>query len=235
MPLKLFSVFGYSASKNPPSKAQQQQATGNININQPQPTQPSFRRKRNTILLRTVVVVGGGAAVKTLDRRTKSVLSSSIIIAFIPFIMSARGDNNFMRYVYMGQEGERIPRGATHIMVHESVTVICTRTFLEHPNIVEVICHDNVEKIEEHAFYSCISLRRVIMLGVTIIEEGAFGCCGALTNVECGKLEIVGEEACCYCLSLRSINLPSARVVERYAFASCEALTEARSIGRMEK
>ncbi len=150
----------------------------------------------------------------------------------------------------MGQEGERIPFGATHIIVHESVTVIRAEAFEEKINIVEVICHGNVEKIEEWAFFDCWSLRRVIMPGVKIVEELAFGACCALTDVDCGKLEIVGENAfydckslanveCDLleiigenafvgCRSLRSINLPSARIVEESAFCYCIALTDVK-------
>jgi len=150
-------------------------------------------------------------------------------------IMAVRGDNNFMRYVYMGQEGEFIPLGATHIIVHESVTVIRARAFRMHRNIVEVICHDNVEKMKESAFYKCRSLKRVIMPGVTIVEEVAFYSCGALTDVECGLLEIIGEFAFSDCISLRSINLPSARIVGEHAFNYCKALTNAKFGSKLER
>ncbi len=149
--------------------------------------------------------------------------------------MSDVGDDNFMRYVYRDEEGERIPDGATHILVHESVTAIRAQAFYGHPNIVEVICHDNVEKIEEEAFSCCELLRRVIMPGVTIIEEEAFSVCYDLTDVECGKLEIVGQEAFAHCLSLRSINLQFARIVGRYAFTVCQALTDARFGNKLER
>jgi len=150
-------------------------------------------------------------------------------------IMAVRGDNNFMRYVYMGQEGEFIPLGATHIIVHESVTVIRMLAFYEHPNIVEVICHENVEKFEIDAFAFCPSLRRVIMPGVTIVEQWAFLNCFSLTDVECGKLEIIGIGAFADCRSLRSTNLPSARIVERSAFAGCEALPSLKFGSKLER
>ena len=38
--------------------------------------------------------------------------------------------------------------------------------------------------------------------------------CNALTDVECGKLEIIEEDAFGHCKSLRSIHLPSVRIVE---------------------
>ena len=58
--------------------------------------------------------------------------------------MSDEGDNNFIRYnyIYMGTNGEFIRDDATHIIVHKSVKLIRARAFFEHPNIVEVICHD---------------------------------------------------------------------------------------------
>ncbi len=79
--------------------------------------------------------------------------------------MSDVSENNFMRYVYRGEEDEVIPLGATHITVREDVTVILRSAFRVHRNIVEVICHEAVEKIEDRAFDSCDRLRRVIMPG----------------------------------------------------------------------
>ena len=90
-----------------------------------------------------------------------------------------------MRYVYRGEEGEHIPDGATHIFVAEDVTFVRARAFAMHPNIVEVICHDNVEKIEVEAFEDCSSLKRVIMPGVIEVERYAFYSSAALTDVEC--------------------------------------------------
>ncbi len=149
--------------------------------------------------------------------------------------MAARGDNNFTRYVYMGEEGEIIPRGATHIIVHEDVTIILPSAFRAHPNIIEVICHENVEKIEYAAFFSCRSLRRVIMPGVKIFKGEIFCCCTALEDVECGKLEIIGDGAFNQCSSLRCINLPSARIIELAAFGGCKALIHATFGSKLEQ
>ena len=134
--------------------------------------------------------------------------------------MSDRGDNNFMRYIYRGEEGEIIPREATHITVHKDVTVIHEQAFFHHPNIVEIICHENVKKIVEEAFYECPKLKRVFMPGVEVVERGAFMECEALEDVECGKLEIIGYWAFGNCRSLQSINLPSARIVGESAFGN---------------
>eukprot|EP00984_Skeletonema_dohrnii_P030269 scaffold21639_cov77-Skeletonema_dohrnii-CCMP3373.AAC.3 len=121
--------------------------------------------------------------------------------------------------------GGVVPRHVTRVLIDKSITVIPARAFSRHRNIIEVICHDGVVRVGEEAFSGCISLRRVIMPGVKVIERNAFWNCDALTNVECGKLEIIGDSAFTYCKSLRSINLPSAKIVGRDAFWWCYALT----------
>ena len=63
--------------------------------------------------------------------------------------MSDEGDNNFVRYIYRGAEDEHIPEDATYVIMGEDVTVVRRRAFYRHDNIVEVICHDRVETIEE--------------------------------------------------------------------------------------
>ena len=148
--------------------------------------------------------------------------------------MAAEGDNNFVRYIYRGEDGEHIPFHATHIIVREDVTVVLAEAFYEHPNIIEVVCHDKVEKIGEEAFYWCWNLRRVIMPGVKIVEERAFNWCG-LTDVECDNLEIIEEKAFQNCGSLRRINLPSAEIVEEKAFNCCGALTDVKFGNKLER
>ena len=130
-------------------------------------------------------------------------------------------DNNFIRYIYRGEEDEIIPRETTHITVAEDCTFVRARAFRDNPNIVEVVCHEDVEKIETAAFANCRSLKRVIMPGVKIVEGDAFDSCTALADVECDKLEIIRYEAFCDCDSLRNINLPSVRILEEVTFAQC--------------
>ena len=122
----------------------------------------------------------------------------------------------------------------THVTVDKSVTVIPARAFAGHPNIVEVVLHDKVERIERAAFNLCPSLRRVIMPGVEVVERHSFYCCGFLTNAECGKLEIIREDAFGNCLSLSSIDLPSAKVIDHQAFAGT-ALTNVKFGDKLER
>ena len=107
-------------------------------------------------------------------------------------MMASEGGNIIIRFTYTGQENN-IPEEATHIFV--DVAVILANAFDRHPHIIEVKCHDRVIKIETRAFSFCPSLRRVIMLGVKEVERGAFNNCPVLTDVECGKLEIIKHMA----------------------------------------
>ena len=149
--------------------------------------------------------------------------------------MSDQGDDNFMRYIYRGEVGERIPREATHIFVGEDCTFVRANAFLSHENIVELVCHDRVKKIGERVFSFCFSLKRVIMPGVKIVGNAAFENCRVLTDVECNKLEIIGEYAFGGCRSLKSINLPSARIVEMGIFDECFDLADVKFSSKLER
>ena len=148
--------------------------------------------------------------------------------------MAAEG-NIIVRFLYTGTEGEIIPDEATHITVAESCTFVRARSFWGNRNIVEVICHDRVEKIEFFAFSGCRSLRRVIMPGVKIVGRCAFSDCGALTEMECDKVEIIGDQAFQVCQSLRAINLPSSRIVEGFSFQHCYVLTDVKFGSNLER
>ena len=100
-------------------------------------------------------------------------------------------DNDIVWFTYTGQE--EIPREVTHVIL--SVRIVPRSAFDEHPSIVEVICHQNVEEIRECAFRHCLCLKKVIMPGVKVLEEAAFCGCESLEYVECDKLEIIGDGA----------------------------------------
>ena len=159
--------------------------------------------------------------------------TTSVKESLIISMMAAVGDNNAVWYIYTGAVGEVIPLEATHIIM--LAKVIPRKAFWKHPNIVEVICHEDVKRIGSWAFYGCPSLRRVIMPGVKIVEGSAFYNCTALTDVECGKLEIIEESTFSGCKFLKSINLLSIRIVERMAFHGCSALVDVKFGGKLER
>ena len=139
--------------------------------------------------------------------------------------MAAEG-GNIIWFTYTGADDEVIPLEATHILVQ--ARVIRRNAFRNHRNIVEVICDEDVERVEEGAFFQCPSLKRVIMRGVKAVEQNAFQDCRSLEDVESGKLKIIGTCAFAGCASLRIINLQSARIVGRAAFACCESLMDVK-------
>ncbi len=138
--------------------------------------------------------------------------------------------NNITWFTYTGEED--IPDDATHIFIR--VRVVPEAAFSGHPSIVEVICHEDVEKIEEDAFVDCSRLRRVIMPGVLFVENGAFTYCEALMHVECDKLEIIEGNAFFGCTSLSSIDLPSVKIIGEKAFDDCAVLKYAKFGDKLE-
>ncbi len=151
----------------------------------------------------------------------------------------AEGSNSslFRNYVtwftYTGQED--IPHHATHIFV-KNVKGIPAEAFSHHPNIIEVVCHKDVEHVGANAFRSCPSLKRVIMPGVRVVEEWIFRKCESLAYVECAKLEIIGCGSFFGCTSLTDIiKLSSAKIVESFAFCKCRALRDAKFSDKLEK
>ena len=94
-----------------------------------------------------------------------------------------------VRYTCRGEEGEVIPRGATHVFIHGNTVPV--GAFRAHPNIEEVICSEDVGTIEEGAFYSCPRLRKVVMRDVGKIERSAFYSCPRLRKVLCQTSELL--------------------------------------------
>ena len=130
-----------------------------------------------------------------------------------------------VHFIYTGGGQEAIPDGATHVSIDDSITVIPADLFSCHKNIVELICHEGVERIEGYAFYTCRRLKRVIIPGVKIIGKYVFSFSLVLTDVECPKLERIGDCAFTFCKSLSIINLQAVKVVGDTAFAHT-ALTD---------
>eukprot|EP00984_Skeletonema_dohrnii_P034479 scaffold33569_cov84-Skeletonema_dohrnii-CCMP3373.AAC.13 len=87
--------------------------------------------------------------------------------------------------------------------------------------------HDGIERIGQHAFNGCVSLRSVKLLGVKIIKWRAFSNCSDLIDVEFGvELGRIGTSAFLNCKSLRNITIPSVRSIGQLAFDNCEQLTD---------
>ncbi len=61
--------------------------------------------------------------------------------------------------IYQGPDNQKIPDHATHVIVHNGVTVIKKHAFLQCKRLVCVIMGDNVKRIERWAFGRCYALR----------------------------------------------------------------------------
>ncbi len=81
--------------------------------------------------------------------------------------------------------------------------------------------------MSDKLFDKCISLRRIKLLGVKVVEFRAFNNCTFLADVEFGnKLEVIEQWAFVHCNSLRSITMPSVRSIGEWAFNNCKQLTD---------
>ena len=129
-------------------------------------------------------------------------------------------------FVYMGGD-QRVPSRVRRAKIHKDVKRVRARAFYGRFHLIYLEFHDEVEIIEEHAFYGCYSLRSAKLLGVKIIKKYAFYDCWALTDVEFGdKLETIEEYAFYFCKALKKIKIPSARTIGEEAFTSCSELTD---------
>ena len=82
---------------------------------------------------------------------------------------AARDDDEI--FVYMGGD-QRVPDGVVRARIHKSVKIVPKRAFYYRRQLIYVEFHDDIEIIEEDAFYECTSLKGSIkLLGVRIIKS----------------------------------------------------------------
>ena len=142
-------------------------------------------------------------------------------------------------FIYMLQEkSERIPRDVTHVKVHPSVRVIGARAFAGCSRLMHVELCKGLKTIEEYAFFSCTSLRDIVIPpSVKAIDQGAFRSCSQLRNVKLRKgLEKIGNEAFYDCRMLQRIMIPSTiTAIEEGAFGNCSRLTNVEFCDEIEQ
>ena len=84
-----------------------------------------------------------------------------------------------------------------------------------------------MKHIGKQAFYSCNSLKKIIIPKAVIsIETGAFARCAKLKKaVFLNTMEVLPGEVFMYCTNLKEVKLPKNLVsIERGAFYQCENL-----------
>ena len=70
-------------------------------------------------------------------------------------------DNDAVNFVCTCQEN--VPDGLIRIRVHPSIKVIHARAFFLQSRLISVELHDGIDVIEKQAFYSCRSLREMLL------------------------------------------------------------------------
>eukprot|EP00986_Skeletonema_menzelii_P010979 scaffold5509_cov152-Skeletonema_menzelii.AAC.2 len=137
----------------------------------------------------------------------------------------ARDDDDI--FVYMGGD-QRVPNGVRRARIHKSVKIVPRGAFQYRRQLIYVEFHDDIEIIEELAFYDCISLKGSIkLLGVKIVKESAFHHCYGVTDVEFGdELQTIEEYAFISCRALKHIKMPSVRTIGKGAFYGCAKLSD---------
>ena len=89
-----------------------------------------------------------------------------------------------------------------------------------------VVLPPSLEIIGKNAFWNCVNLESVSILGCTYISKCAFGCCSRLNDVHIANdVTIIGASAFEGCTSLKTLIIPKS--VERigpYAFSGCSQL-----------
>ena len=130
-------------------------------------------------------------------------------------------------FVYMGGD-QRVPDGVRRARIHKSVKIVPKMAFFNRRQLIYVEFHDDIEIIEEDAFYECTSLKGSIkLLGVRIIKKFAFYNCTRLTDVEFGdKLETIERSAFQNCEALKNMKMTTVRTIEEGAFANCYELSD---------
>ena len=122
------------------------------------------------------------------------------------------GDDDIFVYIHV----ERV-------RIAENVDTIPEWTFEHCQQLIEVVGHNKLRKVEQFAFHGCTSLKKVKNMQGLL---DAFLRCHTLDELEFGKLEIIGLSAFKNCKSLRSFNMPSVKRVGACAFMQCVALTD---------
>jgi hypothetical protein len=146
------------------------------------------------------------------------------IISSLRGNMADDGDDDV--FVYTGGEQE-VPLDVRHVIIDRSVNIIREGAFYQRVALLTFEMHDGIEIIERDAFSSCVSIRRLKMLGVREVGKFALFNCKLLTDVQFDdKLEIIRESAFIYCKSLQKIRLPSVRTIKYGAFEDCDQLRD---------
>ena len=110
------------------------------------------------------------------------------------------------------------------------ISTICDGAFYGMNRLTSITIPQSVTTIETDAFYSCYSLKEVILMpnGLTTICDDAFCLCSSLANITIpDTVTSIGNFAFSRCTGLASIILPDSIVsIGSRAFSGCSSLSE---------
>jgi hypothetical protein len=87
-------------------------------------------------------------------------------------------------YTYFARDEEKVPEHIRHVIIDDSVTIIPSYAFAEHPSLTTIDIPSTVVEIGEGAFFECGALSSIIIPNsVTRIGDVAFLVCSQLTSV----------------------------------------------------
>ena len=104
------------------------------------------------------------------------------------------------------------------------------------PASLKEVTLTNAEKIADRAFYSCKTLKSIILPEtVTILGENSFTNCRELTNFTIPSgVTSIGNYAFSSCFSLKTITIPKGVTdIGNYAFAGCGRLIEVKNLSSL--
>lgn len=130
--------------------------------------------------------------------------------------------------------GVKVPRDATHVFVHQSVTALPGDVFAHCRLLKEVVLPEGLLRIGAYAFDCCVSLERLLLPSTLLkIDEWAFACCTSLRELVLPEgLTAIGKQAFCDCCYLERLSLPSTLTfIGVGAFFDCASLKIVRWTG----
>eukprot|EP00984_Skeletonema_dohrnii_P007719 scaffold2832_cov132-Skeletonema_dohrnii-CCMP3373.AAC.4 len=121
-----------------------------------------------------------------------------------------------------------VPLDAARVFV--DVGDIPQGVFREHPNVIEVICHeDTAGNYQRRGILFCESLRSINLPSARVLEEGSFAMCDVLTDVTFGSnLERIDSIAFGKCTNLERITIPlkDGIITSDDVFQACQNLRQ---------
>ena len=175
--------------------------------------------------------ISDGAFENCTNLKTVTVPENVACIGFGAFAGCDNLDSITLPFIGEKKDGS----GATyfgHIFGAETYSKNATAV----PASLKEVTITNAEKIADRAFYSCQTLKSIILPEtVTILGENSFTNCRELTNFTIPSgVTSIGNYAFSSCFSLKTITIPKGITdIGNYAFSGCGRLIEVKNLSSL--